>query len=183
MDTPAQVETAPPPSSPTQTPLRELPKVKQDQAMARLWIRMAALFGEARWLAHAPRHVMPDWLDILGQRTPADIARGLSKLEATTPEYPPGAAAFRRLCHEFQPGTFSGGAKPLPRESVAQMLRGAHVESGKARAYLGWCQALAHGEKLTRAELEVLPALMLAGGDVVRPAEFCTASDDVEDAA
>lgn len=144
--------------------------------MARLWIRMAALYGEGRWLSHAPRTVMDDWADILGSKTGQDIARALGKLETAPRRFPPGAAEFRELCKPFQSGTFAGN--PAPLKGVTELLEGATVESGKARAWIGWCQALAHGERLTREQLRALPSLVMTDGSVIVPANFCVAEDD-----
>lgn len=144
--------------------------------MARLWGRMGALFGDSRWLGHAPESRMPDWAEILGGVTMAGIARALERLEAATPEHPPGAGSFRKLCAEFQPGTFAGGdARPLP--DVATLLANATVE-GSARAYLDLCRRVNDEGGLTRAELETLPACTGDSGQIVRPRDFCTAMDD-----
>lgn len=165
----------------SETPMRDLPTKLATAAMARLWRRMGAIYGMGRWLEHAPESVMDDWQDLLGARTLADIARGIAKVEAEPGKFPPGAADFRRLCGEFQPGTFAGGApKALPEmPNVVQMLAGASV-SGDARAYLDMCERLTAGKRLTRAELETLPALRTSGGEVIRPRDFCLAAEDEE---
>lgn len=163
-------------------PLKRMPPTKQDRVLARMWERMAAIYGQARWLAHAPLTtdeapgVEQAWLDILGNLTMTDISRGIGRLEASPGDWPPGAPDFRKACHEFQPGTFAGGPqRPLP--DVAALLETATV-FGDARAYLDMCRRVVAEGGLTRAELETLPACETAGGQIVRPRDYCTAVDD-----
>jgi len=137
---------------------------------------MGTLFGEGRWLSHAPESLMADWADILGGKSMADIARALERLEAVTPIHPPGAGEFRKLCAEFQPGTFAGG-KPRPLPPLPKLLEGATV-SGSALAYLDMIRRVTAGERLRRDELAGLPPCPLPSGDMIRPVEFCTAAED-----
>lgn len=157
-------------------PLREAPKDKRRQVMAKLWIRMATLFTANRWREAAPESVMGDWEEVLGTISARDVARGIEKLQAETPKYVPGAAEFRRMCREVQPGTYSGG-QPRPLPPLAKLLEGASV-SGSARAYIDMCNRLTRGERLTRAELAGLPPCYLAGGDMIKPVDFCVALED-----
>jgi hypothetical protein len=137
---------------------------------------MAALFGESRWLGHAPESRIGDWGDVLADRSMDDIARALGRLQDSTPAHPPGAGDFRRLCAEHQPGTFSGG-QPKPLPPVLRLLDGATV-SGSAKAYIDMIRRVTAGELLTRAELAGLPPCYLPGGDMIRPVDYCTAKDD-----
>ena len=173
----------------TDVPIKTLTEPQQRQIIGRLWRRMAALYGERRWLEHAPltirdpktdeivrRGVDPDWLDVLGDRSMTDIARGIQRLTANPGKHPPGAGEFRAQCREFQSGTFAGASRPLP--SVVKALASATSVTGSTRAYLAMCNQIAHDQQLTRAELEHLPSIAGNGG-VYRPADLCSASDDV----
>ncbi len=169
-------------------PIGTLPPEKQQQIMARLWRRMAAIYGQGRWLSHAPASsdldpgVTGEWLAMLQYKSMQDIARGIERYEADPGQHPPGAAEFRKACREFAPGTFAGASKPPPLPSVADMLEGATV-TGSARGWIAWCQAVADGEGLTRRQLEQMPGVMLTDGTLVRAADECKASDDEEASA
>jgi len=130
----------------TQQPqrLHELSAEKRRQAITRLWRRMSAIYGEQRWLAHAPENVQDDWADILRNRTPADLVRGLSRYEATPGQFPPGAAAFRESCREFPPGTFSGAGE-LPQAGPLLSLPQLAATSETGRQWLAfmWREGLA----------------------------------------
>jgi hypothetical protein len=112
--------------------LRDLPPTKRDEAMARLWTKMATLYGEVGWIAHAPESQMHEWASVLGHRTLADIARGLKRLEERPGDWPVKVSAFRDLCREYQPGTFAGNALPPARED--SRLLGHDREDAKTQA-------------------------------------------------
>lgn len=146
--------------------------------MAWLWTYMGALYGTGRWNDHAPESVKPMWRDILGARTGVDIKRGIDACRRAGETWPPGAAEFNRRCAEFQPGTFAGAAAP-PLPSRVELLENATV-TGSARAYLDMCKRITPDGGLTRAELESLPPCVTVGGEIIRPRDYCTATDDPE---
>ncbi len=172
---------------PNNEPIGRFEPERQLKIMTRLWRRMAAIYGQRRWLDHAPmtqadeagnvisQGVEEEWAAVLGDKSMTDIARGIERVQAAPPQYPPGAVEFRRMCAEFQPGTFAGASKPLP--PLVRLLEDATV-TGSARAYIDLCQRVNDGERLTRAELEALPACIGSNGQVYRPRDHCRASDD-----
>lgn len=126
--------------SETQTkPLRALPDAMRIRVMTRLWRRMATLYGESRWLAHAPESLIGEWAEVLGHKTLAELARGLESCERSPGDYPPGATQFRDRCREFQPGTFAGASRPTP--PADRLLPWQRAPQNKtARAWMAFMQ-------------------------------------------